>query len=74
MFNTHVPIDLAHANITRRWFFQDCGVGLATAALASLLANERACAATSATNPLAARQPHFAPKAKRVIYLFMAGA
>ncbi len=58
--------------ITRRWFFQDCGVGLATAALASLLANDRAIAAT--TNPLAAPQSHFAPKAKRVIYLFMAGA
>ena len=50
------------------------GVGLATASLASLLANDRAGAATSATNPLAARQPQFAPKAKRVIYLFMAGA
>ena len=60
--------------VTRRWFFQDCGVGLASAALASLLANDSVDAATTATNPLAARQPHFAPKAKRVIYLFMAGA
>ena len=57
--------------IARRWFFRDCGVGLATAALASLLANDQAAAAS---NPLIARQPHFAPKAKRVIYLFMAGA
>jgi hypothetical protein len=38
------------------------------------LANDRADAATAAMNPLAARQPHFASKAKRVIYLFMAGA
>ena len=60
--------------ITRRWFFRDCGVGLATASLASLLANDQAGAATSTTTSLAARQPHFAPKAKRVIYLFMAGA
>ncbi|MFM9960693.1 MAG: DUF1501 domain-containing protein [Planctomycetaceae bacterium] len=57
--------------VARRWFFRDCGVGLATAALASLLANDQV---TAATNSLAAQQPHFAPKAKRVVYLFMAGA
>ncbi|MEX0711235.1 MAG: DUF1501 domain-containing protein, partial [Pirellulales bacterium] len=28
----------------------------------------------AASNPLAAREPHFAPKARRVIYLFNAGA
>ena len=28
----------------------------------------------AAVNPLALKQPHFAPKAKRVIFLFMAGA
>jgi hypothetical protein len=30
-------------------------------------------AATSVDNPLALRQPHFPPKAKRVIFLFMHG-
>jgi len=55
---------------TRRHFFRDCGVGVGKIALASLLA-ERAGAATS---PLAAPATHFQPKAKRVIYLFMAGA
>src|SRR5205823_9543065 len=30
--------------------------------------------AAAASNPLAPRQPHFKPKAKRVIYLFMGGA
>ncbi len=65
--------ELFRQQVTRRWFFQDCGVGLATAALASLMANDRA-EATTIGNPLAGRQPHFAPKAKRVIYLFMAGA
>ena len=74
MLNFQTQLDPIRQGITRRWFFNDCGVGLASAALASLLANDQAGAATSATNPLAARQPHFAPKAKRVIYLFMAGA
>jgi uncharacterized protein (DUF1501 family) len=57
--------------ITRRWFFRQCGVGLGSIALSSLLANQ-----TSArpANPLAARQPHYQPKAKRVIFLFMGGA
>ncbi|MCE9611287.1 MAG: DUF1501 domain-containing protein [Chthoniobacter sp.] len=59
--------------ITRRWFFRDCGVGLGAAALASLLGNEAGASVTAAT-PLAPRAPHFAPKAKRVIFLFQGGA
>src|SRR5437870_1882630 len=63
--------------ITRRWFFQQCGVGLGSIALASLLGGEKVLAKAprnAAPNPLAPKQPHFAPKAKRVIYLFMGGA
>src|SRR5436309_15551503 len=62
--------------ITRRWFFRQCGVGLGSIALASLLDADKASAASApqAANPLAAKPPHFKPKAKRVIYLFMAGA
>src|ERR1700693_2758542 len=64
--------------ITRRWFFEQCGVGVGAAALAHLL-TESGYAATeaapgAATDPLAPKQPHYAPKAKRVIFLFMAGA
>jgi len=59
--------------ITRRWFFRDCGVGLGAAALTALLGNEAGASVTAAT-PLAPRAPHFAPKAKRVIFLFQAGA
>jgi uncharacterized protein (DUF1501 family) len=59
--------------ITRRWFFKDCGVGLGAIALGSLL-RQASGAQTSAADPLAARPGHHAPKAKRVIYLFMAGA
>jgi len=64
--------------LSRRWFLQDCGVGLGAAALASLFAETGLAApgqaVTGAVDPLAPRQPHFEPKAKRVIYLFMAGA
>ncbi len=62
--------------ITRRWFFRQCGVGLGSVALASLLGTENAigAAAPRASNPLAPKQPPFKPKAKRVIYLFMGGA
>ena len=55
---------------SRRWFFEQCGVGLGSIALSHLLAES----GLAATDPLAPKQPHFAPKAKRVIFLFMAGA
>jgi len=64
--------------VTRRWFLKQCGVGLGSIALASLLGAEEASGSTTkkpgAANPLAPKQPHYPPKAKRVIYLFMAGA
>ena len=59
--------------VTRRWFFQQCGVGLGAIALGQLF-RQSGWAAAAALNPLAPKQPHHAPKAKRVIYLFMAGA
>ena len=59
--------------VTRRWFFEQCAVGLGAVALHSLSA-ESSYAATEPTDPLAPKKPHFEPKAKRVIFLFMAGA
>jgi Protein of unknown function (DUF1501) len=56
---------------TRRWFLEQCSVGLGSIALGQLL-SEAGLAATS--DPMTPRQPHFAPKAKSVIFLFMAGA
>src|SRR5688500_15306866 len=64
-------------SVTRRHFFSDCGIGLGKMALASLLttsAGAQPIAARAANNPLAPKQPHFAPKAKAVIHLFMSGA
>ncbi|MBO0726984.1 MAG: DUF1501 domain-containing protein, partial [Blastocatellia bacterium] len=43
-------------------------------ALAHLLAGAGYAATQEASNPLAPKKPHFAPKAKNVIFLFMAGA
>ena len=66
--------------LNRRYFFRECGVGVGKIALAGLLTDAfRAGSFGSPTpsighDPLAPRAPHFAPKAKRVIHLFMAGA
>ncbi len=62
--------------ITRRWFFKECGVGLGAVALRSLMAGGNALAADpgAGMNSLAPKRPHFTARAKRVIYLFMAGA
>lgn len=63
-------------NVARRWFLQECGVGLGSLAMASLAQSNLAQGAgvEAGVNPLAPKKPQFAPKAKRVIYLFMAGA
>ncbi|MGH9659499.1 MAG: DUF1501 domain-containing protein, partial [Bryobacteraceae bacterium] len=50
-------------DITRRFFFQQSGFGIGSLALSSLL-NDRL---------FAQHGPHFAPKAKNIIFLFMAG-
>jgi hypothetical protein len=59
--------------VSRRWFLEQCGVGLGAIALGTLF-RQNGWASPSALNPLAPKQPHFAPKAKHVIFLFMAGA
>jgi uncharacterized protein (DUF1501 family) len=55
---------------SRRSFFSQCAGGIGLAALAHLLEAE----GRAATDPLAVKPPHFAPKAKNVIFLFMEGA
>lgn len=66
--------------MTRRHFFGRLSLGVGTAALTSLLGKELS-AAISLEGPQEAAQkaglsdlPHFAPKAKRIIYLFQSGA
>jgi len=62
--------------VSRRWFFEQCGIGLGTLALGQLLRDAGFAAPDNLapTNPLAPKRPHHTPKAKSVIYLFMAGA
>ena len=61
-------------NRTRRSFLQQSGLGLGGIALSSLLGRDSRASIPGVDNPLAARQPHFAPKAKRVIYLHLTGS
>src|ERR1051325_2386932 len=68
---------------TRREFLWEAGAGFTGLALAGLLdrdgffANKAmgstATVVSKSPNPLAPKQPHFAPKAKSVIFLFMYG-
>jgi hypothetical protein len=67
--------------ITRRHFFKQSGFGIGGLALSALMdeklfaaADYAAYAQGAASAPPATRGPHFAPKAKNIIYLFMAGA
>ena len=57
----------------RRRFLGEVGCGIGTIALAQLLEQEGRGAAPDA-DPLAPKKPHFAPKAKNVIFMFMEGA
>jgi hypothetical protein len=69
--SSRASVTLAQA-VSRRWFLQECGVGLGAVALHQLLRESGA--AAPLVDALAPKAPHFAPKAKRVIFLFMAGA
>ena len=62
---------------TRRHFFADAGLSLGSIALASMLGRAAQAAAPSRPKlktPLDPKPPHYAAKAKRVIFMFMAGA
>jgi hypothetical protein len=62
---------------TRREFLWEAGAGFTGVALAGLLAGDgffpREAHAGPFANPLAPKQPHFPPRAKSVIFLFMYG-
>src|SRR6185503_4724366 len=61
--------------ITRRDFLATSASGLGTLALASLFARDGLLASAQAgTGPMAMRAPHFAPKARACIFLYMEGA
>ena len=56
---------LYNLKIPRRNFLASCGMGMGLSALAPLLYGQG--------NPMLPKGPHFSPKAKRVIHLFMNG-
>jgi len=60
-------------DLTRRHFFEQAGFGLGSIALSSLFGRDLL-GQEASLNPMAPRKPHFAPKAKNIIYLFMMGA
>ncbi|MCA9138568.1 MAG: DUF1501 domain-containing protein [Planctomycetales bacterium] len=60
---------------TRREFLRRSGIGLGSLALAGVMSDDapNRLQAASGTNPMAPKAPHFAPKAKAVIHLFLNG-
>ena len=67
--------DAALQSITRRHFFRQAGFGIGTIALSALFDRDGlARQSAPSLNPMAPKAPHFAPRAKNVIYLFMMGA
>jgi hypothetical protein len=68
-----------HVQLSRRNFLSRTSLGLGAAAMASLLGSDQSMAGKVAPVPgeipgLPLGKPHFAPKAKRIIYLFQSGA
>ena len=61
-------------HVTRRHFLGKLSVGLGSAALGTLLTKDLFSPKKSLEESIIAGIPHFAPKAKRVIYLFQNGA
>src|SRR5438552_1647652 len=62
--------------VTRRQFFGRCATGIGSVALATLL-NDHLLAARAPLAPgnlLAPKRPHFSPRARRAIYIHMAGS
>ena len=60
--------------LSRRSMLRDTACGFGVLGLAGLLSEaDRLAAASAAANPLAVRKPHFEPRAKQVIFLFMHG-
>jgi hypothetical protein len=72
---TH-PLQEAQLISNRRQFFGRAATGIGTAALASLLNGQATATAPSSTDRIGGLPdlPHFAPRAKRVIYLLQSGA
>src|SRR5262245_8104376 len=58
---------------SRRDVLRRCGMGFGLVGLAGLVAHGASAAPDTAVSPLAPKRPHFTPRAKRVVHLFMNG-
>ena len=73
---SHHKFNPDHLALTRREFLNRCGMGMGALGLGALMqgaVGPQAFGDTGYVSPLAPKQPHFAPKAKRIIHLFMNG-
>ncbi len=59
--------------ISRREMLARCASGFGAVALAGLVAEEQHASAAATVDPLTPREPHYAPKAKNIIFLYMDG-
>lgn len=69
---SHLHRGESPTELNRRWFLQQCGIGLGGIAASTLFAAD-GFARAEPKNPLAPKKPHHAAKAKSVIHLFMGG-
>ncbi len=60
-------------NLSRRQMLTQLGTGLGMAGLAGIMCERTAAAAPATISPLAARLPHYAPKVKHVIHIYLNG-
>ncbi len=70
---SHHQSRLEDSFLTRRELLCRSGMGFGALALGNLLAEADRVGAAEAANPLLPKPPQFAPKAKRVVHLFMNG-
>src|SRR5262245_56320649 len=73
MSNNHFPSFRACRRMSRREAIKRAGAGFGMLALASLLRDNNLLAAEPAINQLAPKTPHFTPRAKAVIWIFING-
>jgi hypothetical protein len=73
MKQIHSLYQVSEKPLSRRSWLRAAGCGFGYLSLSALLADEFKALAAAQDNPLAPRTPHFEPKAKRVIFLFMHG-
>jgi hypothetical protein len=74
MKKTNTEITENSLNVNRRQFFSRISTGIGSVALGSLLIPDLFSTGKGAEDAFTPGIPHFAPKAKRVIYMFQSGA